>query len=308
MKAIMYHYVREFDPAYPNFRFLDIKNFRLQLDFFEKEFGFVTKEEWSLFTLTGSMPSESGKVVLTFDDAMRCHFDFVFRELCSRGLWGIFYVPTLPYMQTKVLDVHRIHLLCGVFDGVDLFHECAALISEEMIVDSKRKEFRDETYVNQHNNEGINDFKRLLNYFISYEFRESVIDEICKIFKFEIDTSEFYVTEKELVQMNQAGMIIGSHSNTHPLMSKLRIEEQQNEISDSFSKLAAIGVLNERTYCHPYGGFISFNTDTVKLLNENGVSYSFNVEPREIIGSDFIDSKQHLPRFDCNLFDFGKVS
>ena len=116
MKAIMYHYVREFDPAYPNFRYLDVKNFRLQLDFFEKEFGFVTKEEWNLFSLTGTMPSKSGKVILTFDDAMRCHFDFVFQEICSRGLWGIFYVPTLPYTQSKVLDVHRIR------DGVVSSH------------------------------------------------------------------------------------------------------------------------------------------------------------------------------------------
>jgi hypothetical protein len=27
MKAIMYHYVREFSDDYPNFRFLDVSNF-----------------------------------------------------------------------------------------------------------------------------------------------------------------------------------------------------------------------------------------------------------------------------------------
>jgi peptidoglycan/xylan/chitin deacetylase (PgdA/CDA1 family) len=308
MKAIMYHYVREFDASFPNFRFLDIGNFRKQLDYFDKEYGFVTKDEWESFTLTGSMPEKSGKVVLTFDDAMRCHFDFVFQELCDRGLWGIFYAPMLPYAQSKVLDVHRIHLLCGAFEGVPLYQACMSLVSEEMIVDSKRKEFRDETYVHQNNYEGINDFKRLLNYYISYQFRESIIDEICNRFDFKIDTTNFYITQDGLVQMNRAGMVIGSHSFTHPLMSKLNVEDQKKEIVDSFSLLGEIGVINERTYCHPYGGFISFNSDTVKLLGESGVRYSFNVEPREINATDFVQSKQFLPRFDCNLFDFGKAS
>jgi peptidoglycan/xylan/chitin deacetylase (PgdA/CDA1 family) len=308
MKAIMYHYVREFDPSFPNFRFLDIKNFRKQLDFFEKEYGFVTKDEWDTFTSKGILPVESGKVVLTFDDAMHCHFDFVFHELRQRGLWGIFYVPTLPYVEEKILDVHRIHLLCGAFDGVSLFQECMSLISEEMITDSKIREFREETYLNQVNHEGIDDFKRLLNYYIDYEFRESILDEIYKTFDFKFDPKKFYVTKDQLVQMDHYGMVIGSHSSAHPLMSKLEIEEQRKEITDSFSALTEIGVCSERTYCHPYGGFISFNSDTIKLLDECGVLYSFNVEPREIITSDFVQSRQFLPRFDCNLFHFGKAS
>ena len=46
MKAIMYHYVRQFDNDLPNFRFLDVDNFEKQLDFFQEKFGFVSKDEW----------------------------------------------------------------------------------------------------------------------------------------------------------------------------------------------------------------------------------------------------------------------
>ena len=42
----MYHYVRKFDPSLPNFQFLDVENFEKQLDFFQEQFGFVTKDEW----------------------------------------------------------------------------------------------------------------------------------------------------------------------------------------------------------------------------------------------------------------------
>ena len=46
MKAVMYHYVREYDSRLPFFKFLDVKNFEKQLDYFNSEYGFVSKEEW----------------------------------------------------------------------------------------------------------------------------------------------------------------------------------------------------------------------------------------------------------------------
>jgi peptidoglycan/xylan/chitin deacetylase (PgdA/CDA1 family) len=109
MKAIMYHYVREFDPDFPNFRFLDIKNFRRQLDYFATEYGFVTRAEWEQALRTGDPSGCDNKVILTFDDAMSCHYNYVFPELCARNLWGIFYVPAQPYLAGEMLAVHRVH-------------------------------------------------------------------------------------------------------------------------------------------------------------------------------------------------------
>ena len=63
----MYHYVREFECSHPNFRFLDFKDFKKQLDFFESNFGFVSYDEWNNFIKFGAMPSQVGKVLLTFD-------------------------------------------------------------------------------------------------------------------------------------------------------------------------------------------------------------------------------------------------
>ena len=36
MKAVMYHYVRPFDKAYPYFKNLHFDDFKLQLDYFKK--------------------------------------------------------------------------------------------------------------------------------------------------------------------------------------------------------------------------------------------------------------------------------
>ena len=85
----MYHYIQDYNPNFPNFRFLKFDNFKKQLDYFEENYGFVSKEEWNNFIYNGTLSSQ-GKVLLTFDDGFKCHYDYVFPELEKRNLWGFF--------------------------------------------------------------------------------------------------------------------------------------------------------------------------------------------------------------------------
>jgi len=308
MKAIMYHYVRSYDPSLPNFRFLDVENFEKQLDYFQDKFGFVSKDEWMTALREKKLGSAEGKVILTFDDAMSCHYNYVYKVLSRRNLWGIFYVPTQPYQKDKVLDVHRIHLLCGAFSGIELLSTLKAFLKAEMIPDEKRVEFRKQTYTRQDNYEGISEFKRILNYFVSYDFREQLIDKVARELNYVFHTSEFYVPVEKLNAMQLSGNLIGSHTVSHPVMSKLTKIEQNEEIENSFSFLDSNLQLNVKTYCHPYGGFRSFNDDTVNALAKNEVVFSFNVESRDICDEDLTSAIHFLPRYDCNEFPYGKAS
>jgi peptidoglycan/xylan/chitin deacetylase (PgdA/CDA1 family) len=304
----MYHYVRKFDPNLPNFRFLDVENFEKQLDFFQENFGFATKDEWLNAIKRKKLGGAEGKVILTFDDAMSCHYDYVYKILSKRNLWGIFYVPTQPYQKSKVLDVHRIHLLCGAYDGNELLSILKAFLNEEMIPEKKRKEFREQTYTRQDNYKGVSEFKRILNYFVSYEYREYLIDSVAHELNYVFKTSKFYVSLDKLNQMKLNGNIMGAHTVSHPVMSKLSKIEQNEEIKDSFSFLESNLQLDLKTYCHPYGGFHSFNEETVRALSKKEVAFSFNVESRDICDGDLASSIQFLPRYDCNEFPFGKAS
>ena len=232
----------------------------------------------------------------------------MFPELKKRNLWGIFYVPTQPYQSGKILDVHRIHLLCGKFLGRELIETLLDLLEDNMIPDEKIKEFREQTYTKQDNFEGVSEFKRILNYFASYDFREQLIDKVAEKLNYTFNASDFYVPAEKLQEMHADGNIIGSHTVSHPVMSKLSAAEQKMQIADSFSFLNDIDCLKSKTYCHPYGGFHSFNDDTVNALFLEKVDYSFNVESRDIEDEDFLSSIQFLPRFDCNEFPFGKAS
>lgn len=308
MKAVMYHYVRKFDVDFPNTRFLDVANFIRQLDYFEATFGFIGREEWSQVALEGGQGAPRPGVVLTFDDAMSCHYDFVFEILKQRGRWGIFYVPTKPYTSNRMLDVHRVHLLCGRFDGEKLLDACLNLIDETMVPFTKREEFWENTYTRQDNTAGVSQFKRILNYFVGEEHKSKVIDELSRHFGFQDYDINFYVDAEHLGRMSREGMVIGSHTVNHAVMSKLDRDAQAEEIRQSFEFLESVCDSSHRTYCHPYGGSHSYDAATLSLLDEFKVSYSFSVESRDIVEEDFVHLKQRLPRYNCNEFPHGKAS
>lgn len=303
MKTIMYHYVRKESSEYPNFKFLHIDDFKKQLDFFEQEYSILHPKTLS------EKKAQKG-VVLTFDDGLKDHIDFVLPELKKRNLSGIFYISTGIYVKKKLLDVHRLHLLLGKFGGEYIYQRMLKCIDEEMLIDAHVEEFKKRTYISQKNDEFTVLVKRMMNYFIGYQYRETVMDILMKdlMEDEQILFDRFYLSENDIRQMHEAGMVIGSHTVHHKIMSKLSLAEQENEVNQSFLFIDSIlGKQSTRTFCYPYGGFHTFTTDTEKLLERYNCNYAFNVEPRDIEEDDLINRPQALPRYDCNLFPHGKI-
>ena len=114
---------------------------------------------------------------------------------------------------------------------------------------------------------------------------------------------------KQLQELKEANMVIGSHSVNHFVMSKLSEDEQVYEIENSFNFIEKkLGSQQIKTFCYPYGGFHTFSKETEEILNNYGFDFSFNVENRDVIISDFKNRPQALPRYDCNLFPHGKAN
>lgn len=307
MKAIMYHYVRTNNKDLPNFKFLDFEDFCKQLDFFEENYGFVSKNEFKKSLKTGTAVDG---VILTFDDSAKCNYDFVFPELKRRGLWGIFYIPTYPYTNNKMLSVHKVHYLLGKYDSNIILNKLNGIISKDDIDQTRINEFNKVIYKRQENDDSTNQVKKITNYFIKYINREKIIDKLFSSFEADenIVLNNYYMSLNNIKKMSDNGMIIGSHTVTHPVMSNLNSDQQELEIVKSFEFLEQnIGSQLFKTYCHPYGGFHNFNDITENILQLQKCLFSFNVEQRDILSKDLINRPQALPRYDCNQFPYGKI-
>src|SRR5215218_5388084 len=179
MKGIMYHYVRNEDENFPSFKFLHFQDFKKQLDFFSENFNILHPDVLKESILTGK---KAEGVILTFDDGVKDHYDFVLPELLKRGLSAIFYISTGVYENNKILGVHRLHLLLGRFGAEQIYYTLKSLVTDTMLSHAHVQEFQTIPYSLQHNDDYTILVKRMMNYFISYEFREQVLDRLMEEF------------------------------------------------------------------------------------------------------------------------------
>lgn len=306
MKAVMYHYVRPPPQGLPYFRYLALDDFIAQLDYFAASEGFVSQDDFLTALETGSAPEKG--VVLTFDDGMSDHLDYVLPALRERGLWGLFYIATGVYENDRLLDVHRIHMLLGRCGGDAILARLRELVRDDMLSDAEVNAFHSQPYRFQNNDAATDAVKRTLNYYISYEWREQILDRLmAEIFSDEAALRrDFYLSPSAICALQDAGMLVGAHSVTHRLFSKLPVAEQETEIAGAFAALERMtGGLKLRSFCYPYGGDHSFTADTERLLTAHGSRCAFSVEPRAVGDADLRNRPQALPRFDCNRFPHG---
>lgn len=307
MKALMYHYVRPGSQGYPHFRYLARSDFRDQLAYLKEEFGLISKDDF--FTSLESGKPARG-VLLTFDDGVKDHREHVFPELLEAGAWGMFFVPTGPLETGEVLDVHRIHHLLGKHGGEAVLQALNPMLEEGMLADRAREEFSRATYQRQSNDEATTRVKRMLNYWVDYRHRKELLDQLEAVFPGTVPgVGDLYLTPEEIREMADGGMIMGNHSVTHRVFSKLNSQEQRTEIENSFQTLDGIlPAEHPRCFCYPYGGRHTFGPETEALLEENKNRFAFCVDPREITEEDLRQHLQALPRFDCNQFPHGQAS
>ncbi len=301
----MYHYIRYANQEFPSFKFLHFNDFSKQLDYLQKHFKIMHP---NLLKDAVERGEDTNDIVLTFDDGLKDHYAYVLPELLSRGVSGIFYVPTSIYSRFKILDVHRLHLLLGKYNGKIIYTHLMDLINEEMLSHAHVREFKTLTYSSQQNDQFVQLVKRIINYFISYEYKEDTMDKLMHHFFPEEQQllNECYIAPSEIKEMHDSGMVIGSHTVNHPVMSKLNEVQQDFEILSSFNYLETItGGLPYKTFCYPYGGYYSFTNCTEQLLKNHACVFSFNVEPRDITANDLLNRPHALPRYDCNLFPHG---
>ena len=305
MKAIMYHYIQEHNVNLPHFQYLNVKNFEKQIIHFKSRYSFFDCSEIKNFSIKSKIRN---KIFLTFDDGLSCHHKYVLKILLKHKINAVFYIPSGPYIDCKLLDVHKIHLIIGKVGGLKANNLLLELLENSMLDLDKIEEYEKNTYRMQSNSDPINNFKRVLNYYIKYAYREILINKIflkCFEENEESIVKRFYMSRDNIRNLFENGMIIGSHAIKHKLMSRLSEKDFKNEIDESFNFLQDF--ISYKTFCYPYGGKLSYNKKIEKYLEKKLVNYSLSVESRNITKQDLKSRRQALPRFDCNEFKYGQI-
>ena len=295
MKAIMYHYIRNFSREFPNYNFLEKKKFLNQVDFFSRE---------KIISTNNEIRSNREGNILTFDDGLKDHI-WAAEELKKRKLTGIFFVSTQPYEKKEILDVHKSHIVLGKVGANDALKELKKIIIQEKYLNffnSKiRKKFK---YVYKDNKDetSANEFKKIVNYFSNSKMNSIIFKKLTKKFDIKLDYRKYYLSPKEIKYLSELGMVIGSHSKNHIPLSRLTLFQQTKEIRSSKKFLENVIKKKCNIFCYPYGGKINYNNNTLKVLRKLKFKFAFSTGNKKITKNDLIKRPFELPRFDCNRF------
>jgi peptidoglycan/xylan/chitin deacetylase (PgdA/CDA1 family) len=297
--SVMYHYVRPLEDS--ALRYLEIGHFQKQIDSLQEKYGLVTRSQWDKFRETGRKPSGA---LLTFDDGLKDHYKFVLPILFDRDIFAIFYICTNP-LQNLALPVHLTHYLLANNDAQIIWNELNKGLP--MGLDGVFDDTSQLAYVGRDHTHLEKELKRLINYATEdVGQKDLVFDVFAQLTNLTHGKfiEKWYMNEAEILEITSKGFEIGSHTCSHRLMSRLNDNEIDYELNLSKSILNEVSNTHIKSFCLPYGRSYSYNLNVLNMIQQNGYSESFDVNPQPI-ENEFLKNEYRfrLPRYDCKLFE-----
>jgi peptidoglycan/xylan/chitin deacetylase (PgdA/CDA1 family) len=305
MKAVMYHYVRPAAADLPHFPYLRLTDFERQLDHFAEAYGFVGRDDFVRWR--DGAPAPQG-VLLTFDDGLSDHLEFVLPVLQKRGLFGLFYVPSGPASTGQILDVHKVHLALGKLSGGVALAWLQAHAQE--ILEPAETRSHPSAYAAQNSDAATKLVKRLFNWILSPEERRATLDGL-------LDHAfagrppawhTFYLGEGGMCALANAGMAVGPHGHNHEVASALSPQRQKFEVDASCAFVERVGGNRNWGFCYAYGSPEAFTETTKQAVADAGCPFAFAVSAQDITRPVAELDRFELPRHNCNAFPHGTTT
>lgn len=246
--------------------------------------------------------------MLTFDDAYKDHFDFVFPYLEHEHIQGAFYAPVKAVTENTILDVNKIHFILASTPEEKLSQLLGELKCQ---LDYYRKDWNLHNFdyyfdklavANRFDPKEIIFIKRLLQVELDERLRKIITDDVFqKVVGMDegMFSRELYMSMDQIKCMVDNGMHFGSHGYDHYWLNSLSKDKQKFEIQKSLEFIKEIGGDTDNwTICYPYG---AYDEDTISILKENGCKLGMTTR----VGVADLDDKQgdvifKLPRLDTN--------
>lgn len=236
--------------------------FRTQMAYLAAKYRVVSLDE-AVGYLDQDRPFPARTTAITFDDGYLDNFESAFPILSAYGLTATFYVATGPILGREsfwvgwlfeaITTTRRLDRLAEAFPTTGQVRAASEAARREAIVDVVAGEI---------NRSDQSRRKALLKQL------STILDD-----RPPVDApSEFMMGPQHLREMARAGMTIGSHTVTHPILASLPDDEAMQELVDSKRDLEDVlqAPVEHLAYPNGMGVPINFNAGTARLAREAG--------------------------------------
>ena len=230
--------------------------------------------------------------ILTFDDGLSDHYEFVFPLLKKFGIRANFFPSTAPITKSVILNTHIIHLLLAKVGKEDL----AKLLTQcfkKRSINIDLYDFSSPLLFNKWADPLLSNIKKSLMDLNLLVSREILIELLTKYLGEEKKINKkFYLQGKQIEKMYKDGMNFGLHGDQHIPLAKLSYDEKYEDMYKSINILSKFcDSINSIAY--PFG---SYDNETKEIASELKIHYGLT------IGEDFFKPSYdnlELPRYDA---------
>lgn len=112
-----------------------------------------------------------------------------------------------------------------------------------------------------------------------------------------------YMDEKEIKEINANGIEIGSHTLSHPDLSKLSSDRAEKEISNSKKTLESLTDNQIISFCYPSG---KFSEETTQILKNASYKYAVTTKSKLTTFENLFELNRYRVNSDTNISGFLK--
>jgi peptidoglycan/xylan/chitin deacetylase (PgdA/CDA1 family) len=313
LAAVNFHYIREdFSTPYKAIHGLTPSSFRFQLEKLGKEGEFVSSNQ-ILDSLNHGKSLPEKSILVTFDDGLKEQYEIALPILEELGVPALFYINPYNIAESKVSNVHQIHLLRSHIESSEIL-----FVLNKIGLDLSLTCSEEEKAVSHYNYDSPDDaiIKYILNFKLNYELRDEVVNSLFEDFFSLTERLNFHSSlymDNSMVKQLSLHDYLGSHTYSHQPLGMLNSDKLLEEFlkSDEFFKNNKLPLPKSISY--PYGSKDSCSKEVLELAKSYQFSFGFTMERAG--NKNIFDRSLQLARFDCNdvvggkssLFDIGEM-
>ncbi|WP_372985199.1 polysaccharide deacetylase family protein [Marinobacter sp.] len=260
---------------------ITVSEFKEQLDIISKHFRVMTLKE--LITANDKGDRTDNVVVLTFDDGYYDFYQYAFPILKERGLSATLFITT--GFVDKNLWLWPDQLMYCLKNSK----------KNKVFVEALGKQY----YLPE---ETIKCWHDIANLCLSLdeELKNATVNRVFEntgVTKLVNPPNEYSaVTWEQLAEMVDDGLEVGSHSHTHPILTRVGSGQLKNELIRPISLIKRKLGLEDIGFCYPNGESGDFNELVKKEVQSAGYIYGISAFP----GLKPISDRWELNRYPAN--------
>lgn len=212
--------------------------------------------------------------VLTFDDGLKEQMNTL-ALLDSLGVTAMYFVPTAPFLQREVLDVHKLHMIRSRLSDVELAADLGRRFNFETY------QFDDQLLAIQYRYD--EPVSRKVKYFLNFVLDASARLEwtsrrFVEIFGSERAASEALYMSAEDLRVLAGRHLLGTHAHAHLPLATLSATHARQEIEQSLDVLEDLSGQRPVGISYPFGGQSAVSSSVFETAQALGLQYGFTME------------------------------